>query len=139
MLGFLKPIFSRTKTVDDFLDKDTGHLAKIGGWIGNQQFTEQEKAEMVKSVSLAVRQFSIDTAKESTQRSATRRSLAVLWVRTHLLLVVATFIAGGLDHPKFKLMWEIITSDVLTYGTMGVMLYFFGSYGYGAHMAGKKK
>ena len=135
----LRTFFSSAKTVDAFIDPEKGHLSKIGGWIGNQQFTEEEKAKMVSSVSIAVRQFSIDTAKESTARSVTRRNLAVTWVCTHLALVVACFIAGGLDHPRFDLLWQITTSDIMTYGTMGVMIYFFGAYGYGAHISGGKK
>jgi len=137
-MGWLKSIFIRPKTVDDFLDKDNGHLSKIGAWIGNQQFTEEEKAKMVAAVSMSVRQFALDTAKESTARSTTRRSLADLWIRTHLALGVATFIAGGLDHPRFELMWRIVASDFLTYGTMGIMIFFFGTYGYGAHIGNKK-
>ena len=135
----LRTFFSSAKTVDAFIDPEKGHLSKIGGWIGNQQFTDEEKAKMVSSVSLAVRQFSIDTAKESTARSVTRRNQAVTWVCTHLALVVACFIAGGLGHPRFDLLWQITTSDIMTYGTMGVMIYFFGAYGYGAHISGGKK
>lgn len=134
----LTKFFSTSKSVDDFLDKDTGHLAKIGGWIGNQNFTEEERAKMTASMAVAVRQFSIDTAKESTQRSVTRRKLAISWICTHLALIVATFIAGGLDHEQFERLWLIVSSNVLTFGTGGVMIYFFGSYGYGAHVAGKK-
>lgn len=137
-MGMLSKMFLRPKTVDDFLDKDTGHLAKIGSWIGNQQFTEEEKAKMVASVSTAVRQFSIDTAKESTARSVTRRNLAVLWIKAQLGLVLATFIAAIFDYPQFMKMWEVTTSDVMVFGTMGVMIYFFGAYGFGTYV-GKNK
>lgn len=33
------------KGVDAVLNKDDGLLAKAGGWIGNQQYTDQEQAE----------------------------------------------------------------------------------------------
>lgn len=138
MIGYLKSIFMRPKTIDDFLDKDDGHLSKIGGWIGNQQFTEEEKARMFAALSLSVRQFAIDTAKESTDRSKTRRSLAILWIKVQLGLVLASFIAAIFDYPQVKFMWEITSSDLMMYGTMGVMMFFFGAYGYGAHVSKKK-
>lgn len=138
-MGILSKIFGRTKTVDDFLDKDNGHLAKIGGWIGNQQFTEEEKAKMVASVSTAVRQFSLDTAKESTARSVTRRNLAIMWIKVQLGLVLATFIAAIFDFPRFPEMWQVTTSDVMVFGTMGVMIFFFGAYGFGTYVGTKKQ
>ena len=138
MLGLLKSVFLRPKVVDDFLDKDNGHLTKVGAWINEQQFTDEERAKMITGTAIAVREFSVATAKESTIRSKTRRSLAIMWIRTHLALVIATFIAGGLEHPQAQFFWSIVTSDVLFYGTAGVMIYFFGTYGIGAHL-GKKK
>lgn len=137
-MSFLSGIFSRTKSVDDFLDKDNGHLSKIGSWIGNQQFTEEEKAKMVQAVAISVRDFSVATAKESTVRSATRRNLAIMWLTVHLFLIVSSFIAAWFNHQEFDRLWQIVTSDVLFYGTMGVMIYFFGAYGIGAHVMGKK-
>jgi len=69
MIGFLKKIFLRPKTVDDFLDSEKGHLAKVGSWIDKQQFTDEEKAKMNTALAASVRQFAIDTGKESTERS----------------------------------------------------------------------
>lgn len=138
ILTGIKSLFVRQKTVDDFLDSKTGHIAKIGEFIGNQQFTDQERAKMMEGLTHAVRQFSVDTAKESTARSITRRNLAVMWIKCQLGLVVATFIAGIFAYPQFELMWRIVTSDVMTFGTAGVMIYFFGAYGFGAYIGGKK-
>jgi len=50
---------------------------------------------------------------------------------------LATFIAAIFDYPQTEFMWKIASNDLLKYGTMGVMIFFFGAYGYGAHM--KKK
>lgn len=137
LMSAVKSIFIRPKTVDDFLDSEKGHIAKIGQFIGNQQFTDQERAKMMEGLTHAVRQFSVDTAKESTSRSVTRRNLAVMWIKVQLGLVIATFIAGIFGYEQFDLMWQIVTSDVMTFGTAGVMIYFFGAYGFGAYI-GKK-
>ena len=44
-MGVLGRLFGTDKAVDDILDKDDGLVAKAGEWLGNQQFTEEEKAE----------------------------------------------------------------------------------------------
>lgn len=137
-MKFLSKIFKRSKTIDDVFDKDNGHLSKIGAWIGNNNFTDEERAEMMVGVSKAVREFSITTANQSTERSILTRDVAVMWIKTQLALVLVSTISAIFNHKSFDLLWQITTSDVLTWGTFGVMTYFFGAYGYGAHIKGKK-
>lgn len=45
-MSILGKLFGSDKARDDILDKDNGLLAKTGGWIGNWNYTEEEKAEM---------------------------------------------------------------------------------------------
>lgn len=132
-------IFKREKTVDAILDPEKGHLAKIGKFIGNQQFTDQERAEMMAGLSTAIRDFSVATANQGTVRSTVTRSLAIRWINVQLTMVLLSVIS--LAHPDpavFESLWLITTSDVLMWGTFGVMTYFFGAYGWGAHVKGKK-
>ncbi len=138
-MGLLKKIFSSSKAVDDVMDKDTGHLAKIGQFIGNQQFTEQEKATAMAGLTEAIRAFSISTANQSTERSRITRAVAIRWITVQLGLVLVSAFAAAIGSDKFELLWQITTSDVLVYGTFGIMVYFFGAYGWGAHVAGKNK
>ena len=138
LMTAVKAIFMRPKTVDDFLDSETGHIAKIGAFIGNQQFTDQERAVMMEGLTHAVRNLALATAKESTTRSTTRRDLALLWIRAQLLMVFVSFICALLKIEQLEWMWKLATSDVMTFGTGGVMIFFFGSYGYGAHIKGGK-
>ena len=44
-MNFLGKLFGTDKAVDNLLDKDNGLLAKAGGWIGNFNYTDEEKAE----------------------------------------------------------------------------------------------
>lgn len=44
-MGWFTSLFSSTKAVDDFTDKDNGHLAKLGGWFGNLNLTQEEIME----------------------------------------------------------------------------------------------
>jgi hypothetical protein len=44
-MSWLGRLFGTKKAIDDFTDKENGHLAKLGGWIGNLSHTDEEKAE----------------------------------------------------------------------------------------------
>lgn len=126
---------SNSKAVDAMLNPKDGHLAKIGKFIGSQQFTEQERAEMISGMSTAIREFSLLTANQSTIRSTVTRDIAILWIKTQLGLVMCSFIASlHPDKQYFTNFWMIATSDVMMWGTFGVMTYFFGAYGWGQHI-----
>lgn len=138
-MGILSRLFGSEKVISSVMDPEVGHLAKIGQFIGNQQFTDQERAEMMKGLTTAVREFSVATANQSTVRSKITRDLAVRWITTQLALVLISVVAIFHPNPKyFELLWQIATSDVIMWGTFGVMTYFFGAYGWGAHVKGKK-
>ena len=138
-MSFLGKLFGAQKSIDSVLDKNDGHLAKIGQFIGNQQFTDQEKAVAMAGLTEAIRTFSIATANQSTERSQITRTIAILWIKVQLSLVLMSVMSLGLDdHYYFNMLWQITTSNVVMYGTFGVMTYFFGAYGWGAHIKDKK-
>ena len=138
-MSFLGKLFGAQQSIDSVLDKNDGHLAKIGQFIGNQQFTDQEKAVAMAGLTEAIRTFSIATANQSTERSQITRTIAILWIKVQLSLVLMSVLSLGLeDHYYFDMLWQITTSNVVMYGTFGVMTYFFGAYGWGAHIKGKK-
>ena len=133
-MSFLS-LFKKKSVIDSVIDPEKGHLAKIGAFIGKQQFTDQERAEMMVGVTQAIREFSVATASQSTQRSMITRQLAIRWIHTQLAMVLISVISVFHEDPEyFKLFWSITTSDVLVWGTFGVMTYFFGAYGWGAHI-----
>lgn len=132
-------IFKRKSVIDAVIDPEKGHLSKIGAFIGKQQFTDQERAEMMTGVSEAVREFSIAVAKQGTERSKITREIAILWIKCQLAVVLVSVISVFNNDPRyFEAFWSIATSDVLMWGTFGVMTYLFGAYGWGAHIKGKK-
>jgi len=138
-MSFLGKLFGAQQSIDSVLDKNDGHLAKIGQFIGNQQFTDQEKAVAMAGLTEAIRTFSIATANQSTERSQITRTIAILWIKVQLSLVLMSVMSLGLDdHYYFNMLWQITTSNVVMYGTFGVMTYFFGAYGWGAHIKDKK-
>ncbi len=44
-MGWFGKLIGTDKAVDNILDKDNGLLAKAGSWIGNFNYTSEEKAE----------------------------------------------------------------------------------------------
>ena len=119
-------LFGSPKTMDDIFDKDTGHLAKIGGWIGNQQFTDQEQATMNANMAKAVQNFAIATLSENTDRSKARREIAVFTIKFYLLII---FIAGMVYpfNPEWSAIWVTLTTSWgLGLLVQGVAMFFFG-------------
>ena len=123
------------KVADNVLDKDKGLLTQVGSWIGGQQFTEEEKSEANASLVASLSSFVSSTLSENTVRSKTRRRLALAWVYTELFMILSTFITGILSFffdaitPELlKFMWSIPTSDIMFYGTLAVMSFFFGNH-----------
>ena len=123
------------KTVDNVLDKDNGLLTQVGSWIGGQQFTDEEQSEANASLVASLSSFVSSTLSENTVRSKTRRRLALAWVYTELFMILSTFITGifsfffdAVTLELVKFMWSIPTSDIMFYGTLAVMSFFFGNH-----------
>jgi len=134
LLGFLK---SAPKVVDSVFDKDNGHLANLGSWIGNQQFTPQEQAISNQKTIESVQNYSIATLNESTDRSKTRRTLAVEWFRMQIWLIklnvlcifIDTF--AGIFDKELGLTQSIAVvafSGLLWGVTSGIGLFFWGTH-----------
>ncbi|MFX0194561.1 MAG: hypothetical protein ACFFCW_00440 [Candidatus Hodarchaeota archaeon] len=135
----LKNFFTITpKVADDVFDKDNGLLVKTGRWIDGLQYTAQEKAENFKELIGAYNEFFKTSLNESTERSLTRRSISVLWIKVELGLILMTAIAIPCDSilgtNMKKDFFELATCDVMVWGTGAVIGFFLGPYMWGAHI-----
>lgn len=134
------------KITTDIFDKDGGLLAKAGGFINDLSYTPAEKARDMAAQGKAATEFVKATLGENTEKSKTRRELAVMWIKVQLYLVLTTAICIPLavifpDQGKeiFKMMFQLTTCTLMITGTGCVMVYFFGSYGWGTYVRGEKK
>lgn len=125
------------KTVDNVFDKDDGLLTQVGSWVGNMQFTDEEQAEYKMKVADKAAEFVGKTLDESTERSHTRRSIAVLWIKVQLGLVLMTAICIPWDKNVASDYFNLATSEIMLWGTGSIIVFFFGAYVWGAHV--KKK
>lgn len=141
LLGWMK---TGTKTVDDVFDKDSGILVKAGGWFDRLHDTDQEKAirtaESLGKINQGVSDLVVATMSESTERSKTRRALAITWVNKHWRLVELTTVIAIAEFvwkqeiTLTKILLSITFSTVLTAGTLAVLAFFFGSHMLSAHL-----
>lgn len=123
------------KAADNLLDKDTGLLTQVGNWIGNMELTDEERLETNGKTVASVQQFVKDTLSESTVRSKTRRLIAKLWVFMELALIGLSAVCVPIDHYAVgesdlsKQFFALASSEIMFYGTVAIIVFYFGSYG----------
>ena len=112
------------KGADNVMKVATG----IGGWIDGQQFTEQEKAEFNAKMISSYGAFMESTVGENTQRSITRRDLAIWIIRTEIILLVISVALHKIDPAWGAYVYTIATDSPLGLLTLGVGAFFFGTH-----------
>lgn len=127
-MSILKSIFKRKSTIDNLLDKDNGLLAKIGAHIGNKNFTDEERAEMNKSMADNLNKFVIDTMSESTDRSKTRRAMSVNWINVQLALILLSAYSVFFNPDNFDKIFSLSTSPIMMMGTAAILGFFYGTH-----------
>lgn len=123
---------SGSKIVDDVFDKKDGILMQAGGFINDLNLSD---AEMQR----AYTEFYKSTLEESTQRSKTRRAVAVRWIdlqisliRLTVIAIIGDFVAIQLDvYTTYELTAKIaeVTFSPWVWGvTSGIAAFFFGTH-----------
>lgn len=116
------------KTADDIFDKDDGLLTQVGSWVGNMNFTSEEQAEMNVKIADKAADFVASTLSENTVRSKTRRSIAELWIKVQLALVLMTAICIPWNKEIASDYFDLATSSLMMMGTGSIIVFFFGGY-----------
>ena len=127
------------ETQENILDKDNGLLAKVGGWVGNMNLTQEEVIEFNAKTVASVQGFVTATLSESTERSRTRRSIAALWIKAQLGIVMMCCIAAPWDIELAEFYFKLATSALMITVTTAICVFFFGSHGIARINEGKKK
>ncbi len=130
----------------DVFDKDNGLLVRAGKFIGGLNYSEQEQAEVNLKLADQVIEHVKATKDENTIKSKARRELAIMWIKTQLhliwinvILVPLAILSPEQGKPMFDMMLKITLSWLMVGGTVTVMAYFFGTYGWGTYVKGGKR
>lgn len=124
----------------------------IGGFIDEQQLTPEEKLQYNAALIPKYAEFMQSTINENTQRSLTRRDIALWVIRVTLCVLVASIPVYAvemywLDVPACvalnaegqpawidgcqtvsQYMYTIVTTEPLSYLVLGVGAFFFGAH-----------
>jgi len=126
-MGWLKSIGSfllgggSSKGADNVMKVASG----VGGWIDGMKFTEQEQAQYNGKLIEAAGKFMEMTIGENTERSITRRHLALLVIRFELALLALVVIMYKIDQPYAEFIYKIATTDPMNYLVLGIGAFFF--------------
>lgn len=133
-LSVAKAFFSAPKVVDNVFDKEKGLLTQFGGWVNDLNYTDQEKAQALGSLLDHATQFAKDTLGESTERSKTRRSLAIEIMRVELSLILMSVAVWPINKEYARFIWDVASSTLVAGAFGAVVVFFFGTYGIGTHI-----
>ena len=117
-----------SKATDDILDKDSGLLVKFGGFVNDLHYSDADKAAAMAEVVSGASEFVKSSMSESTERSKTRRAIAIYWIRFQLALMAMTVVAYPFDPALAEFYWKVSTSKIMLFGTMSVIVFFFGAH-----------
>ncbi len=137
-MSWYNPFSWSEKVADNVLDKDNGLIAQVGSWVGNMDLTKEEVIEFNAKTVSSVQAFVKATLSESTERSKTRRAIAVLWIKTQLSIVLMCCIAAPFKLELAKFYFTLATSTLMITVTTAICIFFFGSHGIARHNETKK-
>ena len=120
---------SAPKIAENIFDKDKGLLTQFGSWIGNSNFTEEDKAEMNRDLAKGVQDFAVATLEENTDRSKARRQIAQDVIRFYILLVFMC----GITYP-FNSDWSAVWLSLASLPALGGLVVGVGAFFFGAHI-----
>jgi len=119
-------LFGSPKIANDIFDKDTGHIAKAGAFLGKLVFTDQERAEADQNMASAVHKFVVDTLEENTERSMARREIALFVIKFYCLLVFTCGMTYPVDKEWSAMWFQLSTTWQIGTLVSGVAAFFFG-------------
>ena len=100
----------------------------VGKWIDEQQYTDQEKAENAAKRAEAYSKFLSQTIDENSERSRTRRSLALLILRWWVFMLTMSAVLYKVDLAWSEYIFKIATYEDVGWLVLGIGAFFWGSH-----------
>ncbi len=128
-MGIFDWFSSAPKAADNILDRNNGLLVQVGGWVNQQNLTDEEVLIQNAKTVESVQQFVVDTLDESTERSKSRRLIVNRWIRTQLALVLMAAICAPFNMELAEFYFKLATCALMAMGTTAIIIFHFGSHG----------
>ena len=125
MWSFIKGVFGAGQSGSDNVMKVS---SGIGGWIDGLKLTDQEKQEFNGKMVEHYSAFMASTVNENTERSRTRRDIALWIIKLEAFFLVFSLLVFKFDSPLAKYAYQIATDSPWGYLTLGVGAFFFGAH-----------
>lgn len=103
-------------------------FTSISTGIDQLGFTKEEKEIYNKAAADALATFTKDTLGESTDRSKTRRQIALIVTAIYLLISISCIILAFFDINKARLLLDVSSALSLDTAFIMVLAFFFGGY-----------
>jgi len=110
----------------------------VGTWIDERNFTEEEKSKVNMELAVKYANFLDTTMQENTERSKTRRSLAIWIIRLEAMFLIMSALTYKIDATWSEYWYKIAVDSAWGLLTLGVGSFFFGVHMLRA-MAGDKQ
>jgi len=133
-MGLLTGLFTGVKTLLGFsgASKGADNVMKvasgIGNWIDEQKLTDEERLNFQGKMIEHYGVFMQSTVGENTQRSITRRELAIWIIRVELVCLMLYGILASFGLKAADVWWKISVDSPLGLLTLGVGAFFFGTH-----------
>lgn len=128
----IKALFATPKVIETGLD-----LVKQGAsGIDMLFYTDEEKEISRKEWFAMVLESEKTNQEQACERSKTRRDLAKDFCRVYLALILMGVAVARFDMAISKYIAEQVTT--LSYAVVPIIVFFFGSYGFGTYIKNKK-
>jgi len=108
----------------------------IGGFIDDLSYTDAEKAKKHSTVTIpAMQAFMESTVAENTERSRTRREIAIWVIRNWFIMLWVSIVSrgvelavGAVNHEFSTFVFGVATFSAMTYLVLGIGGFFFGAH-----------
>lgn len=133
-MNFFSGLFTGVKTLLGFSgsSKGTENVMKvatgIGTWIDERNLTDEEKMKFNGEVIGHFATFMKSTTDENTERSITRRQIAIWVIKLEALFLALYGILKSFNLTSADVWWEIAVDSPWGLLTLGVGAFFFGTH-----------
>ena len=141
MIGLLKGVVAAGKWLlgsSDGAKTAIDAVKGVGSFIDEQNFTEQEKAQLNEKLIEAYGKAMDKTVDESTGRSKARRELSLLIIRWWLGIMTLSGALRPINPDWADYWWQIATHDNVGYLVLGIGAFFWSAHILRAAPRGKK-